>query len=434
VTGATNAIKLGAASFSGVSTSSVLDAVSSSGGTTGNPSSSITTATASALIVTTLHRHSTTTATTNRTPLYNESAVSTLAAGSYQLATSTGVYSDTYTGSADYNWAMISAAFKPAVGGSASTTVSYLLTDHLEGTNVVTNASGSVVQTLDYYPYGAPRIKTGSDVSQREYIGEHYDESSGLNYLNARYYDGSRGGFISQDPVFWSLRQNLFDPQSLNSYGYANGNPIARSDPSGQQASFAPALQFGIPTFAFSILLSPVIPVTVGGVLAVGAAASWTLSGPFQNETTVRIGPYPRLENETGIEQIPYLMQHPIPVNGDAPTTPPNNNLPRWLKTLRNIVVGGTLGTIIYRAAKGALDPADPLSTDRTPIQPNNASTPSGSSSNQKAIMQTNSVGGAYYSPQTGPVLQPGQNQQDKYTFNGGVNKYGESYNQLFPR
>jgi RHS repeat-associated protein len=52
--------------------------------------------------------------------------------------------------------------------------------------------------------------------------------------LNARYYEGSRGQFISQDPMFWVLpKQLLQDPQLLNSYNYGRDNPITRSDPTG---------------------------------------------------------------------------------------------------------------------------------------------------------------------------------------------------------
>ena len=63
-----------------------------------------------------------------------------------------------------------------------------------------------------------------------------------MNYLNARYYDGNRGRFISQDPVFLNPEgqgKNIFstfllDPQSQNSYSYARNNPVTLSDPSGE--------------------------------------------------------------------------------------------------------------------------------------------------------------------------------------------------------
>jgi len=120
--------------------------------------------------------------------------------------------------------------------------------DHLGSANVVTNASGTVVQTLDYYPYGATRISTntGGADSARKYIGQFAD-SSGLDYLNARYYSSDRGQFISEDPASLVLgdlaqvaqvtgrsqQQFLSDPQALNFYSYSRGNPIRYNDPKG---------------------------------------------------------------------------------------------------------------------------------------------------------------------------------------------------------
>jgi RHS repeat-associated protein len=58
--------------------------------------------------------------------------------------------------------------------------------------------------------------------------------------LNARYYAPAQGQFISQDPVFWEIglsqdgKNALSNPQALNSYGYANDNPITNKDPLGR--------------------------------------------------------------------------------------------------------------------------------------------------------------------------------------------------------
>ncbi len=118
--------------------------------------------------------------------------------------------------------------------GSTSTK-QYIHSDHLGGTNVTTNASGTVTQVLDYYPYGSERISVGSG-EQRTFIGEEYDSEADLSYLNARYYTSAEGKFISQDPVFLGdpKSQNLDSPQSLNSYSYAGGNPITQKDPTGR--------------------------------------------------------------------------------------------------------------------------------------------------------------------------------------------------------
>src|SRR5262249_9112843 len=118
----------------------------------------------------------------------------------------------------------------------------YIHPDHLGSTNVLTNASGTVVQTLDYYPYGGIRVNSSASTanSARKYIGQFAD-SSGIDYFNAPYYDPARGQFLSEDPTFLGnpLDQDLTNPQSLNSYSYANDNPITQKDPNGTTAALA---------------------------------------------------------------------------------------------------------------------------------------------------------------------------------------------------
>jgi RHS repeat-associated protein len=115
--------------------------------------------------------------------------------------------------------------------GSAKTR--YIHPDHLGSTNVVTDENDNVVQTLDYYPYGSTRISSAASTNERrKFIGQFTDDST-LSYLNARFYDSGRGQFISEDPVFWG-KQDLSDPQALNTYSYADDNPILKEDPSGK--------------------------------------------------------------------------------------------------------------------------------------------------------------------------------------------------------
>src|SRR5262245_27302283 len=80
-----------------------------------------------------------------------------------------------------------------------------------------------VIEAQDFYPYGAIRIDTksgGYGGEKRKYAGTEYDSLSGLNYAMARYQSPTRGQFISEDPIFLGTRQDLTDPQSLNSYSY----------------------------------------------------------------------------------------------------------------------------------------------------------------------------------------------------------------------
>jgi RHS repeat-associated protein len=134
---------------------------------------------------------------------------------------------------------MAAIALRPATstssssGGTAMTT-RYFLPDQLNSTNVVTDASGSPIQVLDYYPYGSTRVSQqfGTFNEAKQYIGQYEDPETNLSYLQARYYDGSKGAFLSEDPVFngTPTQQTLADPQSLNSYSYANDNPIKNKD------------------------------------------------------------------------------------------------------------------------------------------------------------------------------------------------------------
>src|SRR5499427_4442185 len=148
----------------------------------------------------------------------------------------------------------------------------YFLPDHLNSTNVLTDASGTVVETLDYYPYGSTRIDqtTNTFRENKQFVAQYSDPETNLSYLQARYYDGSNGEFLSEDPVFLGdpKQQVLTDPQSLNSYSYGNDNPTTKSDPTGK---FAPAVAG--PLLGGAALT----PETLGVSLLIGAGAASVL-------------------------------------------------------------------------------------------------------------------------------------------------------------
>jgi RHS repeat-associated protein len=84
------------------------------------------------------------------------------------------------------------------------------------------DASGVVVLARGYDPYGNVSISVGAAQSAYGFAGEQQD-SQGLIYLRARYYDPGAGRFITSDPS--QLEANL--------YQYAQSNPVRYVDPSG---------------------------------------------------------------------------------------------------------------------------------------------------------------------------------------------------------
>ena len=159
----------------------------------------------------------------------------------YNLATTTGAATTT-----KHIFAPNGTLLATVIGAFTTASTTYIHPDHLGGTNVTTDGDGEVTQTLDYFPFGPQRIATGSFSEQRRFIGEEYDLDTEFSYLNARYNQGSRGQFMSQDPVFLAIgssaqdersRQKLnillTDPQVLNAYSYSRNNPVILIDKSG---------------------------------------------------------------------------------------------------------------------------------------------------------------------------------------------------------
>lgn len=122
VTGATDAVKMATASFINVDQTAPLDEHTSITGTTGNPAITLTTITDNDVVVSTLSRFSTTAASTDKTSIYNDATGSILGAASYNVTTTHGAQTDTYTGTVAQDWSMVAAAFKPSGGAPPAVT------------------------------------------------------------------------------------------------------------------------------------------------------------------------------------------------------------------------------------------------------------------------------------------------------------------------
>lgn len=105
--------------------------------------------------------------------------------------------------------------------------------DEMGNTIFVTDDSGTVIGSYAYSPYGELAASTGSLDNPFTWQGKFgvMDESNGLYYKRARYYDGATGRFISRDPV------ESIHPQEVNPYQYALGNPKIFIDPLGNESA-----------------------------------------------------------------------------------------------------------------------------------------------------------------------------------------------------
>jgi RHS repeat-associated protein len=91
-----------------------------------------------------------------------------------------------------------------------------------------TTASGGATMKSNqlFGPYGNNRYNAGNLNTAKGFIGQ-YNDGTGLDYFNARYYDPVAGVFLSVDSV-------QGNPLGDDPYAYVGGNPETYSDPSGR--------------------------------------------------------------------------------------------------------------------------------------------------------------------------------------------------------
>ena len=92
-------------------------------------------------------------------------------------------------------------------------------------TAALSNASGALLNSYAYEPFGSIRKQTGTTANAWAFTGHPRDAESSLQFLRNRYYDSRTGTFLTQDPIGVAGGVNL--------YGYASNNPLSRRDPFG---------------------------------------------------------------------------------------------------------------------------------------------------------------------------------------------------------
>jgi RHS repeat-associated protein len=110
-----------------------------------------------------------------------------------------------------------------SVGGASA----WSLTDRMGSVRQITNLAGSVLDTITYDPFGGVASESGPSYGDRyKYTGREYDSTSQLQYSRARYYDGSTGRWLSEDPLGFSAGD-------VNLYRYVWNAPTGYVDPMG---------------------------------------------------------------------------------------------------------------------------------------------------------------------------------------------------------
>ncbi|MBQ8526598.1 MAG: RHS repeat-associated core domain-containing protein [Clostridia bacterium] len=101
----------------------------------------------------------------------------------------------------------------------------YLYNGHGDVVQIV-DTSGTIKNTYDYDVWGNFLKKEETIENHFTYFGQTYDETTGLYYLRARYYDPTTGRFTQQDTA----------EDGYNWYIYGNQNPVMYVDYTGEGA------------------------------------------------------------------------------------------------------------------------------------------------------------------------------------------------------
>ena len=97
------------------------------------------------------------------------------------------------------------------------------------------DASGSIMSTVAYDPFGSTMKSVGVVATSAGWQSSLADSASSLYYVVARWYSPAQARFLSVDPVACSAS----NPSTLDRYAYGAGDPVNRADTNGRCATYA---------------------------------------------------------------------------------------------------------------------------------------------------------------------------------------------------
>ena len=99
----------------------------------------------------------------------------------------------------------------------------YLITDHLGNPQLAINSAGKQSWKINSDAFGNSVLNAPNQITiNLRFLGQYYDEETGLTYNYFRDYDAKTGMYIYSDFI------GLIG--EINSYGYEGGNPLLYID------------------------------------------------------------------------------------------------------------------------------------------------------------------------------------------------------------